>query len=130
MNTWVARRPHRLPGTHPAELDTPPSASTGADLFLGLREHAGAISLLSQVDGRTELAREDDPEVVRDMVDQLLAAPWRFESDPNADLRISLRLDDGTSVDRAYVSSKGLVLRGLRLPDRLREQLAELRRSG
>lgn len=110
------------------ELFEPPvETGTGEDVFPGLREHVVAVSLLSQQDGRTELGREDDPAAVRDIVDQLLAAPYRRESDPEADVRLALRLDDGTTVDRAYVTAKGLLLPGLRLPDRLRAQLDALR---
>lgn len=113
------------------ELFEPPDATgSGEDVFPALRRHVVAVSLVSQADGRTELAREDDPEAVRDLVDQLLAAPYRRESDPEADVRIALRLDDGTTVDRAYVSRTGLLLPGLRLPDRLRAQLEALRSSG
>lgn len=108
------------------EAETPAGAKTGEDLFPGLRPHIVAISLISQLDGTTELAREDDPQTVATMVADLLAAPYTGFTAIDADVSVGLVLDDGTVVRRAYVSDRGLLLPGLQLPADLSRRLEAL----
>lgn len=112
------------------ELEAPPTARTGADVFPGVRPHVVALALSSQTDGKKHLSRISAPERVAALADQLFAAPhnpqdWQRISS-SWDVFLDLVLDDGTRVQRAYDSQQGVLHPGLRLPSAFR---AEVRRA-
>lgn len=112
------------------EAPPPDVDGTGADVFPGVGRHVRAVHLASRHDGRTVLARVEAPARVARLVRALDQAPYRTSARGGADVFLLLRLDDGTTVRRAYDPVGGGVLPGLRLLEPARAELAEALASG
>ncbi len=112
------------------EVERPVGARTGAEAFPGLRRHVTAIAVLSAQDGKTEIGRIDEPAHLAALVDELMAAPLSAPAGTGGaqDVFLGLRLDDGTTVTRAYVSQTGLLMPGLVLPQSFQDDIRALSR--
>ena len=85
------------------EADTNPFAKTGADL-LDIRGNVTTIDILNDDDDLTALATIDDERTVERFVEVVLGAPadqGSFDFD-GPRYFLGLRLEDGTSVVRAF----------------------------
>jgi hypothetical protein len=109
------------------DVTAPPAALTADEVFPGVRDNVVALALADQEDGRTELARIDEPTRVAALVEEFFAAPQRPEEwkrvVPTWDVFLDLQLDDGTSVQRAYDSRRGVLRPGIVVPDAFRDEL-------
>lgn len=99
------------------EVDTNPHAQRGNDL-LDIGGRVKSIHILSER-GQTELARIDDAEQVRKLVDAALSAPVDQARQNQDGLRyfVSFALLDGTDVTRSYWPASGELARGILVPD-------------
>lgn len=109
------------------DVTVPTAARTADEVFPGVRDNVIALALADQENGRTELARIDEPTRVAALVEEFFAAPQRPEEwkrvVPTWDVFLDLQLDDGTRVQRAYDSRRGVLEPGIVVPDGFREEL-------
>ncbi|HVE73993.1 MAG TPA: hypothetical protein VNA30_02745 [Mycobacteriales bacterium] len=107
----------------------PDGARTFAEVYPGIGEHITALHVTSQRDGTTVLARLDASRLPT-LVPLLLSARYA----PNAgfsvdDVRLTVRLDDGTSVNRPYDRETGQLLPGVQVPVAVRDAVREALRT-
>ncbi len=96
------------------EADTNPFAKTGADL-LDIRGKVTTIDILNDDDDLTVLATIDDERTVERFIEMVLGAPVDQGSNDYGGPRyfLGLRLEDGTSVVRAFWMETGELSRGI-----------------
>ena len=96
------------------EADTNPFAKTGANL-LDIRGKVTTIDILNDDDALTVLATIDDERTVERFIEMVLGAPVDQGSNDYGGPRyfLGLRLEDGTSVVRAFWMETGELSRGI-----------------
>jgi hypothetical protein len=113
------------------EADTNPQATRGADL-LDIGEKVTSIALVSQMDGKTVLARLADRPRIEAMVRLVLDGPVdqgppkgsRFGSQDV--VRLSFELNDGTATVRTYDRVNGVLWRGIQVAGLFQTAVSDL----
>lgn len=97
------------------EVDTNPSAKTGADL-LDIANKVNTIDIVSDQDGKTVLGTIKNADMITSMVTQIIHAPVQQAAEGNIRYLLVFHLHDGTEMSRMYWLDTGELSRGIMLP--------------
>lgn len=99
------------------ESDNIPDAKTGADYF-DISGKVKYISINSEVDGTTELARIEEPENVNKLINLLLSAPVKDDQINGTEgtrYFLAFHLNDGTVTSHVYWHDTGVFFRNIKV---------------